>query len=107
MECTIFLSTLLTKFDSCERARDQVQVECQKGRDNECKHTGEDVCSHDEVADFVVEAIGMAHRACYDRVAREHNELAGQRAVEKHVQEELVVIEANAVGHPWAVVVHL
>lgn len=85
MECAIFLSTLLTEFDSCERARDQIQVERQKGRDNECENTGEDVCSHDEVADFVVEAIGMAHCACYDGVARKHNEQAGQRAVEKHV----------------------
>ncbi len=82
-------------------------MECQKGRDNECENTGKDVCSHDKVADFVVEAIGMAHCACYDGVASKHNEHAGQRAMEKHVQEELVVIEADAVSHPWAMVIHL
>ncbi len=82
-------------------------MEGQKARDNECENAGKNVCSHDKVADFVVEAIGMAHCACYDGVACKHNEQAGQRTVEKHVQEELVVIEADAVGYPRAVVIHL
>ena len=107
MERGVLLAALLTELNRCEGARDQVKVESHEGRDDEGQHRCQDVAGHHEVAHLVIEALGVAERASDDAVGSQHNEQAGARAVEEHVHEELVVVEADAVGDPGAVMVHL
>ena len=82
-------------------------MESHEGRDDEGQHRCQDVAGHYEVAHLVIEALGVAERASNDAVGSQHNEQAGARAVEEHVHEELVVVEADAVCDPGAVMVHL
>ena len=107
VESVVFFASLLAEFDSGELAADQVEVECHKGRDDEGEDAGQDVGCHDEVAHFVVEGVWVAQRARDDRVAGRNDQQAGHGAVEKHVHEELVVVKADAIGDPRAVMVHL
>ena len=107
MERVVFFVTLLTELDRGELARDQVQVERHESCDDEGEDAGQDVGRHHEVAHLVVEGFWVTHRATDHRVARRHDQDCCHRAVEKHVHEELVVVETNAIGHPGAVMIHL
>ena len=49
----------------------------------------------------------MAKSTRNDRIAGRNNQQAGHRAVEEHVHEEFVIVEAYAVGDPRTVMVHL
>ena len=82
-------------------------MERKECRDDEPEHTGQDVGSHHEVGHFVVKRVGVAQGATNHGVAREDDQQAGHRAVKQHVQEELIVVKADAVCHPGAVMVHL
>lgn len=106
MERVILFAAFLAELDRGELAADQVEMERHEGRYNEGEHAGEDVGCHHEVAHLVVEGIRVAQCSRNDRITGRHDQQAGHRAVEKHVHEELVVVEADAVGNPGAVVVH-
>ena len=82
-------------------------MERHEGRDDKGEDAGENVGCHDKVAHLVVECIRVAQRPRNDRVARRDDQQAGHRAVEEHVHEEFVVVEADAVGDPGAMMVHL
>ena len=82
-------------------------MEGQEGGNDEGKDGGEDIGCHHKVGNFVIKGIGMAECACNDRVTCRDDHPACKRAVEEHVHEEFVVIEADAVRDPWAVMVHL
>lgn len=107
VERLVFFATFLTEFDSGERSRDQVQVESHKRCDDEGENTCQDVRSHHEVGHFIVEAVRVAEGARYYWVARHTEQQTGNRTVEEHVHEEFVVVEADTVGNPRAVMVHL
>ena len=107
MESVVLFVALLTELDSGELARDQVQVERHEGSDDEGEDAGQDVGRHHEVAHLVVEGLWVAHSASDHGVARRHDQDCCHRTVEKHVHEELVVVESDAVGDPRAMVVHL
>ena len=107
MESAILLAALLAELDRGEAAGDEVEVESEEGRDDEGKDAGQDVGCHDEVAHLVVEGVWVAQSARDDRVAGRNDQKAGHGAVEKHVHEELVVVKADAIGDPRAVMVHL
>ena len=107
MERVVVLASLFAVLDRGELARDQIEVEGHEGCDNEGQHARQDVRSHHEVGNLVVEAVRVAQSAGDYRVAGKNDDHAGGRAVEKHVHEEFVVVESNAVGHPRAVVIHL
>jgi len=40
-------------------------------------------------------------------VACRHNKKGCHRTVEEHIHKKFVVVEADTVGNPWAVMVHL
>ncbi len=82
-------------------------MEGHEGSDNEGEDAGQDVRSHYEVAHFVVKRLRVAHGASDHGVTGRHNQDRSHRAVQKHVHKELVVVKADAVGHPRAVMVHL
>jgi len=107
VEGVVVLTALLAELNGGELAGDKVEVEDEEASDDEGKHTGQDVRCHHKVGDFVIKGIGVAHSSSQDRVACCHNQEGGHRAVEEHVHEEFVVVEADTVGHPWAVMVHL
>ena len=107
MEGVLLLASLLAELDGGELAADEIEVEGHEGGDDEGKDAGQDVGRHHEVAHLVIEGVRVAQRARNDRVARCHDQQAGHRTVEEHVHEEFVVVEADAVGDPGAVMVHL
>ena len=82
-------------------------MESHECRDDEGQYCCQDVASHHEVAHFVIEAFGVAERASDDAVRSQYDKQAGARTVEKHIHEELVVVESDAVCDPWAVMIHL
>ena len=107
MESVIFFASLLTEFDRGELAADQVEVERHKSRDDEGEDASQDVGGHDEVANLVVEGVWVAQSARDNRIAGRNDQQAGHGAMEEHVHKELVVVKADAVGYPGAVMVHL
>ena len=106
MEGVVLFAALLAEFDRGELAADEVEVESHEGGDDEGEDAGENVGRHDEVAYLVVEGIRVAQRPSNDRVAGHHDQEAGHRAVEEHVHEKFIVVEADAVGDPGTVMVH-
>ena len=74
VESLVFLATLLAELNGCELAGDQVEVESHEGCDDKCQDAGQDVGSHDEVADFVVKSVGVAQSTRNDRVARSYDQ---------------------------------
>jgi len=77
VESLVFLTALLAKLDRGERARDQVQVERHKGRDDECQYARQDVGRHHEIAHFVVEGVRVGQGTRDNWVARRANQQAG------------------------------
>ena len=82
-------------------------MEGEEDRDNECQHACQDVRSHDKVSILVVETLWVGHSAAQHLVGSEHDEPTCASTVEEHAQEELVVVESDAVGYPGTVMVHL
>ena len=107
MEGVVLLASLLAKFDRGELAADEVEMESHESGDDEGEDAGQNVGRHDKVAHLVIECVRMAQRARNDRVTRRHDQQAGHRTVEEHVHEEFVVVEADAVSDPGAMMVHL
>lgn len=70
-------------------------------------HTCPDVRGHDEEGDLVVKARRVRDRPLDHGVRRERDQVRRDRAVQQHVHEELVIVEADAICDPRAVVVHL
>ena len=101
------LTALLAELDCGEHAADEVEVERHEGSNYEGEDASEDISCHDEVAHFIVKSIRMAKSTRNDRIAGRNNQQAGHRAVEEHVHEEFVIVEAYAVGDPRTVMVHL
>jgi len=67
----------------------------------------QNVGSHDVISDLVVEAARVVDRTLQDRVRCTDYRPGRGHAVENHAQEVFVVVKADAVCHPGAVVVHL
>ena len=107
MEGVVLFTALLTELDRSELACYKVDMEGQEGGNDECEDGGEDVGCHHKVGNFIVKGIGVAECARNHRIACRHDHPAGEGAVEEHVHEEFVVVEADAVSDPWAVMVHL
>ena len=81
-------------------------MEHEEKGDDGSKNTRQDVGCHDEIRPHVVEAGWTIDSLLDDWIAGDYNEPVCHCTVEKHVHEELVVIETNAVGDPRAVMVH-
>ena len=62
---------------------------------------------HYEEARFVVKTFWLVQRALNHWQTGRDNQEAAKRAMEEHSHEEFIVVEANAVCDPWAVMVHL
>lgn len=82
-------------------------MECHEGGDDEGEDACQDVGCHDKVAHLVIKGVWVAQCAGNDRIAGQHYQETSHRAMEQHVHEEFVVVEANAVCDPRAVMVHL
>ena len=107
MELVFVCALLLAKLDRAHPQPQQVNMEQEEDGYDEGQEGCQDVSCHHEVGLFVVKRFGFLESASEDRVARSCNQIASERAVEDHVHEELVVVETDAVGNPWAVMVHL
>ena len=57
VECIIVLAALLAEFDGRVLIANEVQVEREESCDDQGQHTRQDVGCHDEVGEFVVEAL--------------------------------------------------
>ena len=83
----------------------QVHVEAEEPGDGEAEGGRQDPSGEDEVGDADRHLLAGDHRnedgvRCYD------DEERGQRCVEEHVEEVFLVVEADAVGDPGAMMIH-
>ena len=81
-------------------------MEDEKTSDDKPKHTSKHVRCNNEVGSAVVNVVSAQH-VHQHLVRSKHNHLAQHRRIEEHVQKVLVVVEPDAVGYPWTVVIHL
>jgi len=81
-------------------------MEREETSDQEAEDTGQHVSSDDEISQFVIYAFPRKHGSEH-RVRGRDYQNAGRRSVKEHIQEVFVVVEADAVGNPRAVMVHL
>jgi len=107
MEIVAAVRPFLAVLNGGVLALHQVNVEADKQGNHQRQHTVKDVVCHDEVSDSVIERLRVHQRAHKHGPRRRCNQPTDNHAVEDHAKEELVVVEAYAVGHPRAVVVHL
>jgi hypothetical protein len=81
-------------------------VETEKACDNEPKDACKYVGCNDEVSCSVVNVL-LAEYSSNDSIRCKNYKDAGQWSIEQHIDKVLVVAKADAVRHPWTVVVHL
>jgi len=106
VESVVFLLLLFTVLDRRVLLSDQVDVEAEERSDEQSHHARKDVGCHYVVSYLVVKALRVEHSSHQHWVSSEGDKKACARTVEQHVEEEFVVVEADAVGNPRAVVVH-
>ena len=67
----------------------------------------QDIRRHHEVADFVIERVGVSQCAANNWITGRNDNQAGHAAMEEHIHEEFVVVETDAISDPRAVMVYL
>ena len=98
---------LLTVFNRCPATLYQVDVETHKQGYQNRQHSDKHVHCDDQVCNAVVKGFWMHEGLTHCAPAGAHNEPTDKHAIADHAKEELIVVEADTVGHPWTVVVHL
>lgn len=81
-------------------------MEAHKQSYHQRQHTIQDITSYDEVGNTVVESFRVHQSTNEHRPRSRCNEPTDNHTVENHTEEELVVVEADTVSDPWAVMVH-
>lgn len=107
MESVVIFTALLAELNSGVLVADEVKMETEERRNDQCKHACQYVRSHNEIGILVVETLRITHGSAQNWVGGADNKPSCTGTVEKHAQEELVVVESDAVGDPRAVMVHL
>ena len=98
---------LLTVLDRRVLTRDQVHVKAQEHTQQQGKHARQDVTRHDEVCDAVVKGLRVHQSLQHDRVAGRDYQQRADHGGKYHAEKVLVIVEADAVGDPRTVMVHL
>lgn len=106
MEIVPFIRAFLTVLDGSPLALYQVNMERHEERDHQCQHTIQNVTCHDEVSASIIKGLWVHQGPNEDWPARRCNNPAHNHAIENHAKEKLVIVEANAVRYPWAMMVH-
>ena len=84
----------------------QPEMKREEAGDDEPKNARQDVRCHDEVSQFVVYAFSWENGA-QDWIGGRDYQDASDGGVEEHIQKVFIVVEADAIRNPRAVMVHL
>jgi hypothetical protein len=84
---------------------DQPEVETEESSNDKAKYAGKNVSGNDKVCHTIVDVFTREDIRKH-LIGRKHYQLARNRCIKQHVEEILVVIEADAVGDPRTMVVH-